>query len=233
MIDPFRLFVTATDTGVGKTQASCALLSLLAERGARPAPFKPYETGCRNLGAPADACALRKAARSEDRLELICPHRFREPLAPGVAAHREGSTASLSKTLAAYRTFSDRTLIAEGAGGLFVPIDARREMIDLIELLRLPVLLVARAGLGTLNHTLLSLGALAERRILVRAVLLTCTTRARDPSHRDNAYWIHRRAAVRVLGPVPFRADPKARHAAFRSALSPLLQGRSSHRRAS
>jgi len=229
----FRLFVTATDTGVGKTQASCALLSLLAERGAHPAPFKPYETGCRALGAPADARALRDAAKSDDPLELICPHRFREPLAPGVAAHREGSTPSLSKTLAAYRAFSDRTLIAEGAGGLFVPIDARREMIDLIELLRLPVLLVARAGLGTLNHTLLSLRALAERRVLVRAVLLTCTTAARDPSQRDNAYWIHRRAGVRVLGPVPFRADPKARHAAFRSALSPLLQGRSSHPRAS
>jgi dethiobiotin synthetase len=227
----FRLFVTATDTGVGKTEASCALLSMLADQGLCPAPFKPYESGCRDLKAPADACALRDAAQSEDSLELICPHRFRPPIAPGAAAVRSGSTPALRKTLAAYRSFSGRPLVAEGAGGLFVPIDRQRDVIDLIELLGLPALLVARAGLGTLNHTALSLQALAARQIPVRAVLLTCTHSTHDPSERDNARWIQRRAGVRVLGPVPFRVEPKARRNAFRNALKPLLQGRSSHLR--
>jgi dethiobiotin synthetase len=229
--EPFRLFVTATDTGVGKTEASCALLSMLVDQGLRPAPFKPYESGCRDLKAPADACALRAAAQSDDALELISPHRFRPPIAPGVAAVRSGSTPALRKTLAAYLSFSGRPLIAEGAGGLFVPIDRHRDVIDLIELLGLPALLVARAGLGTLNHTALSLQALAARRIPVRAVLLTCTSATHDPSERDNARWIQRRAGVRVLGPVPFRVEPKARRSAFRSALKPLLQERSSHLR--
>ncbi len=231
MSELFRLFVTATDTGVGKTEASCALLSMLAEQGLCPAPFKPYESGCRDLKAPADACALRDAALSEDALELICPHRFRLPVAPGVAAVRSGSTPAFRKTLAAYRSFSGRPLVAEGAGGLFVPIDRHRDVIDLIELLGLPALLVARAGLGTLNHTALSLQALAARQIPVRAVLLTCTHSTHDPSERDNARWIQRRAGVRVLGPVPFRVEPKARRNAFRSALKPLLQERSSHLR--
>jgi len=229
--EPFRLFVTATDTGVGKTEASCALLSMLADQGLRPAPFKPYESGCQNLKAPADACALRDAAQSEDALELICPHRFRPPIAPGVAAVRSGSTPALRKTLAAYRSFSGRPLVAEGAGGLFVPIDRHRDVIDLIELFGLPALLVARAGLGTLNHTALSLQALTARRIPVRAVLLTCTSATHDPSERDNARWIQSRTGVRVLGPVPFRVEPKARRNAFRSALKPLLQERSSHLR--
>lgn len=233
MTEPFRLFVTATDTGVGKTEASCALLSMLADRRLSPAPFKPYETGCRDLNAPSDAGALREAAQSDDPLELICPHRFSQPLAPGVAATRNGSTPALRKTLAAYRSFVGRPLVVEGAGGLFVPIDRRRDMIDLIALLGLPVLLVARAGLGTLNHTALSLRALTARGIRVRAVLLTCTSAEHDPSERDNASWIHRRAGVRVLGPVPFRAEAKARRSAFRSALRPLLQGRSSHLRRS
>ena len=85
-----RYFVTGTDTGVGKTQVSCALLSLLADAGWAPEGFKPYESGCASLSAPADALALREAARSTLPLEVVCPHRFRAPLAPGVAARQIG-----------------------------------------------------------------------------------------------------------------------------------------------
>src|SRR3954468_22653342 len=81
-----RYFVTATDTGVGKTEVACALLSLMADAGLAPAAFKPYESGCEDLSSPADATALKAAARTDDDLALICPHRFRLPLAPGVAA---------------------------------------------------------------------------------------------------------------------------------------------------
>jgi dethiobiotin synthetase len=121
-----------------------------------------------------------------------------------------------------YRSFAGRPLVVEGAGGLCVPLDARREVIDLVQALGLPVLLVARAGLGTLNHTALSLEALAARRIQVLAVLLSRSAPGSDASCRDNAEWIRRRHRLAVLGPVPFRADKK-RRAAFRSALAPLL----------
>lgn len=221
---PFRLFVTATDTGVGKTEAACALLSLLWERGLSPAPFKPYESGCADLRRPADALALRRAAQSEDQLSIICPHRFRQALAPGAAALRLGREPCFSETLEAFRSFRGRSLVAEGAGGLFVPLDARREVVDLVQALGLPVLLVARAGLGTLNHTALSLEALRRRRIEVRAVLLCKTSPGRDPSERDNPRLIRERHRVRVLGPVPYLALASARRAAFRRALRPLIQ---------
>lgn len=219
----FRVFVVGTDTGIGKTQAAAALLALLAERGERPAPFKPYESGVDSFNEPADALALRMAARSDDPLELICPHRFREPLAPGVAAAREGRGVSFAKTLAAYRAFDGRPLVAEAAGGLRVPIDETRDVIDLVVELKLPALLVARAGLGTLNHTALSLELLQTRGVSVLGVLLSRTTPATDPSEEDNASWIERRHKVRVFGPVPFVPDDRQRQTAFRRALVPLL----------
>jgi dethiobiotin synthetase len=222
-VKPFRVFVTATDTGVGKTHVACALLSLLADAGHEPAPFKPYESGCADLRRPADALALRAAARSTDALERVCPHRFRAAVAPGVAAARAGRAPSLEKTLKAFRSFAGRALVVEGAGGLFVPIDAQQDVIDLIARLRLPAILVARSGLGTLNHTALSLGALAARRIDVRAVVLSKVSAGADPSEADNAEQIARRHGVRVLGPVPYLPEPRLRRAAFRRALAPLL----------
>lgn len=221
---PFRIFVTATDTGVGKTQTSTALLSLLADRGLKPAPFKPYESGCPDLALPLDALAMRDAADSDDPVRFINPHRFLEPLAPGVAARRLKQVPSWEKTLDAYHRFDGRVLVGEGAGGLFVPLDPERDVIDLIAALKLPVLLVARAGLGTLNHTGLSLEALSRRKIPVRAVLLSHSTPNPDPSSRDNAALIAERHGVEVLGPVPFTPDEKKRSAAFRRVLKPWLE---------
>jgi dethiobiotin synthetase len=222
----FQLFVTGTDTGVGKTQASCALLSLLADAGLKPQGFKPYESGCSSLSAPSDALALRAAARSELPVDALCPHRFRAPLAPGVAARRLHHEPDWNTTLAAWERLRHGPVVVEGAGGLFVPIDSRRDVIDLISALQLPVLLVARAGLGTLNHTALSLRALAERGITVRAILLSRGTPSRDPSERDNRLLLEERHGFRVLGPVPFLRDSRRRHAAFRAALRPLVPPR-------
>jgi dethiobiotin synthetase len=223
---PFRIFVAGTDTGVGKTEASCALLSLLADDDQQPAPFKPYESGCGRLSRPSDAWAMKRAARSDDLLDTICPHRFRLPLAPGVAAQRLGRWPSFSVTLKAFRSFGSRPLVAEGAGGLFVPLDARRDVLDLMSALKLPVLLVARAGLGTLNHTALSLLALRRKRLRAAGVLLVKSCRGRDVSERDNARVLRERYGAPVLGPVPFLSDAGQRRAAFRRALQPLLQAR-------
>ena len=230
--EAFRFFVTGTDTGVGKTEAACAVLSLLADAGLRPAAMKPYESGCIDRRRPADALALKAAARCDDPLAHVCPYRYRAPLAPGVAAARRRETPSFARVLALARSFGARPLVIEGAGGLFVPIDARRDIIDLIEASNVPVLLVARAGLGTLNHTGLSLDALARRRILVRAVLLTKVMAVNDPSEQDNAEWLRRRHGVTVLGPVPYAQDPARRRAAYRQALRPLLTALAQRRRA-
>lgn len=222
-----RVFVVGTDTGVGKTEAACALLSLLADAGHAPWALKPYESGVGDLSAPADALALRAAAGSSQSVDAVCPHRFRLPLAPGVAARREGVVPDFGRTVDAFAAVGEGALVVEGAGGLLVPLHldggAPREVLDLVAWSGLPVLLVARAGLGTLNHTGLSLGALAARGIPVLGVLLVRTSRRGDPSERDNPALLAALYGVRVLGPVPWTRDPARRRAAFRRALRPLV----------
>lgn len=218
-----RFFVTATDTGVGKTQVACALLSLLADAGRAPIPFKPYESGVDARVGPSDAQALLAASRSTRTIEQVCLHRYRAPVAPGVAAVRRGEKGTWSKTLRALRGLGSGSVIIEGAGGLLVPLDERHDVVDLIEAASLPVILVARASLGTLNHVGLSLLALEARGVHVRAVVLVQSVPGRDPSVRDNAEWITRRHGVSVLGPVPYREDSVARARAFRRVLAPLV----------
>lgn len=223
---PLRFFVTGTDTGVGKTQVSCALLSLMADAGLQPAAFKPYESGIDDPSCPEDATALMNAARSGLSIDEVSVHRFREPLAPGVAAHREGRQPSIARTRAAFHRFDGRSLVVEGAGGLFVPLDRRRDVIDLVAEWRLPVILVARAGLGTLNHIGLSMEAMERRRIKVAAVVLNRTVPSPDLSEQDNPRLVEERHRVKVLGPVPFATEPKLRRAAFRKALRSLVPAR-------
>lgn len=199
-----RFFVTGTDTGVGKTEVSAALLELL------PGAFalKPYQSGGGDDAAELGAQVV---------------YRFREPVAPGVAAKREGRQAPMSRV----RIPPRGPVVVEGAGGLFVPLDEQHDVIDLIAKLKLPVVLVARAGLGTLNHTKLSLQALKARRVKVAAVILVKSTRGQDASEKDNADWLKRRnPGVRILGPVPFIAEKRKRRVALRRALEPLLSRR-------
>jgi len=219
----FRVFVTGTDSSVGKTEVARALLSLLAQAKLRPAPFKPYESGCADLDAPKDALALQKAAQSEDPLDTVCPHRFLLKLAPRVASAKLGVEPSFQATLNAYASFGDRPVVVEGIGGLHVPLDQQHDVIDLIQELHLPVLLVARAGLGTLNHTALSLEALGRRHIPILAVVLNKTTPEEDPAESDNADFIHHRHGIRVLGPIPFAEDPSRRLQAMKRILKPWV----------
>ncbi len=216
-----RFFVTGTDTSVGKTQAAGALLALMVRAGYRPFAFKPYETGVEEGSEPEDAAHLRACAGAWQPLETVCLHRFVPPLAPGVAAVRSPRPRAFQQTLGAFRRFEGAGVV-EGAGGLLVPLDHKHQVIDLAVALKLPVVLVARAGLGTLNHVGLSLEALRARRLQVAAVVLSRSTPAGDPSEASNPRWL-RRLGVKVLGPVPFLARPRARHAAFARALSPLV----------
>lgn len=215
---PPRLFVTGTDTNIGKTEVSCALLEHLARAGLRPAAFKPYESG-----GNSDSRRLWEASGRSTPLSEVNVHRFRPPLAPGVAAMRAGVRPSWAETLRGFHRFDGRSLVVEGAGGLFVPLDEHREVVDLVVSLELPVVLVARAGLGTLNHVALSLEALAARRVPVLAVVLVKSGPAKDAAERDNAAWLMRRHRLPVLGPVPWIASEPKRRQAFLRAVSPLV----------
>ncbi|MBL8951698.1 MAG: dethiobiotin synthase [Myxococcaceae bacterium] len=204
-MSPPRFFVTGTDTGIGKTEVSLALLSLMRKRGLEPFALKPYQSG---------------GGDDAKRLGARVLYRFKEPLAPGVAAELEGVKPSMKTVLKAIPR--EGAGVVEGAGGLFVPLDAKHDVIDLIRATKLPVVLVARLGLGTLNHTAMSLGALRGTR--VAAVVLVKSTKGQDASEPHNPTWLERRhPGVRFLGPVPFIANEGRRLIAFERVLKPLV----------
>jgi dethiobiotin synthetase len=159
------LFITGTDTGVGKTVVAGAIAAWLRQQGSRVGVLKPVATGCerRREGlVSADAEFLAHCADSPHPLDLICPVRYAEPLAPAVAAERAGQPvdwAAVQRSLDLIARDSD-ILVVEGVGGAMVPLDERHTVLDLVQWLGLATVVVARAGLGTINHTLLTVNAL-------------------------------------------------------------------------
>ena len=216
-----QLFVTGTDTGVGKTTVACALLAAARARGLRAMAIKPVETGCARDPdgplRPADALALERASRDPlARRETAAPdrpteptpistvYRFAAPLAPSVAARMAGDAVALAPIVRAVdrlRSLAPDLLLIEGAGGLLVPLSESTDMTDLAAALAVPLLVVARDSLGTINHTLLTLEAAAARGLRVAGVVLCAA--APGTSDRDaarNADEIARRSRVPVLG---------------------------------
>jgi len=219
------LFVTGTDTGVGKTEVACALLAGARADGLDVVAMKPAQSGV-SPGEPSDADRLAAAAGAGEPMELVCPYSFAAPLAPAVAARLAGVEISLPRLLATARALASRhgALLVEGAGGLLVPLGPRETYADLAQALGLPVLIVARAGLGTVNHTALTVEALRARRLAVAGVVLNRTSAEADPSEPHNAAEIERITRVGVLASLPFLRDIAAREAGLRAALRGKVQ---------
>ena len=167
-------FVTGTDTGVGKTVVACALVRAMRERGLDVGAMKPIETGVGEDG-PLDAQALREAAGSVDPLDDVCPQRFALPAAPTVAAAAEEGAVDRDAIRAAFDRLRARHdwLVVEGAGGLLVPAAEELTMADLARELGLPLLIVARGALGTINHTLLTVEAVERRGLPLAGVVIS------------------------------------------------------------
>jgi len=205
------LFVTGTDTGVGKTVVACALARALRARGVDLGVLKPAETGVGPAG-PLDALALREAAGTADPIEEVCPEVFVLPAAPAVAARAEGRKVNLGRIrdAAAKLRARHRFLLVEGAGGALVPLAAGVHMLDLARELELPVLVVARGALGTINHTLLTLEALADRGIPLAGVVLSHGPTPLSAPDAANLAWLREALGARLLGELPPLADPAA-----------------------
>ncbi len=157
-----RLFITGTDTDVGKTAVTCALARGFRSAGRSVAALKPAESGCEQGPTglvAADATALRLSAGME---QDNCLYRLRAALAPGVAARREGVAVDLEAIPPWVRSFSQDVTLVEGAGGWFVPLTEEAMVSDLARMVGFPVLIVARPSLGTINHTLLTLSQVAQ-----------------------------------------------------------------------
>jgi dethiobiotin synthetase len=198
-------FVTGTDTGVGKTYTTCAL----ARRAkGRVFAFKPIETGCERIDGALvgdDQRLLVQAAGGWQHGELRGVYQLELPLAPLVAAERAGVTIDfgrIEKVLAAGAAEAELTLV-EGAGGWRVPITRKGDMSTLAQRVGLPVIIVARAGLGTINHTLLTVEAVERDGLKIAAVVLSRRPDESSEAARSNIEQIHRVWPGRVmeLGP--------------------------------
>ena len=219
------LFVTGTDTGVGKTEVAAALVAGWRARGLDVGAMKPAQSGVED-GVPTDADLLRAAAGGGDPPALVCPYSLRAPLAPAVAARLEGVRIEVDRVLDCARALSRRhaALVVEGAGGLLVPLTDEATYADLARMLGLPVLVVARAGLGTVNHVALTCEALAARDLEVAGVVLNRSTAAADPSEPHNAAAIERLTGARVLASLPHEPDPARRALVFPGLLAAAVQ---------
>jgi len=209
------LFITGTDTGIGKTAVTALLAASLKFKGFKVGVMKPVETGCRvgegDRLLASDADLLRKASGTEGLISdaELCPYRFATPVAPEVAAEKEGKDIDLDvilETLRSLRGGFDVVLV-EGAGGLMVPISRDLLMRDIVKMMGASLLVVGRAGLGTINHCLLTLGAALEKSIPIFGVVLNTPVgpeAGEDPSIEDNVRFISYYGNTPVWGPLPY-----------------------------
>jgi len=193
------LFVTGTDTGVGKTFVTAALLKELRRRGVKAAAFKPIACG---ESGREDARIYGRIMNDEVTLDVINPVYLRHPLAPSVAARLERHAIDLAKVFAKYKLLAGRysPVLVEGAGGFLVPIRLGYFVADLARDLKLPLLIVARAGLGTINHTLLTVRQARAMGLTIAGIVLNNPSGSRGLAEKTNAQEIPRLAGVPVLG---------------------------------
>jgi dethiobiotin synthetase len=185
---PDRFFITGTDTGVGKTIVSallCAALDALY--------WKPIQTGTRE---GTDRRSVMRLAHLPGRRTIPEIYRFAPPVSPHLASRRAGIRIDL-RAIKMPRIAAHEHLIVEGAGGVLVPINATQQMTHLMRHFKLPVLLVSRTSLGTINHTLLSLAALGAARLDIRGVIMV------GKQNRENRNAIEHYGRVPVIGTIP------------------------------
>ena len=197
------LFVTGTDTAVGKTVLTAGIAVALRTRGHSVGVAKPIQSGALAADPDGDAMLLKRWTGVAETAAEIAPYSFAAPLAPLVAAELEGREVHLAEVVEAVQAVADRyeSVIVEGAGGLLVPVGADWTVADLACALGMPVLVVARAALGTVNHSALTVLAVRGLGLEPIGVVLNGTG---DESSQRNAELIERLADVPVLGRTPW-----------------------------
>lgn len=203
-------FITGTDTGVGKTIVTATLLSLFKKRNVDAGVMKPVETGVgpqNSSPGESDAHFLMQTGGIPDGLEEVSPYRFKLPAAPYLAAQSEGRTIDKNTILKSFHNLAPKhdIMLVEGVGGILAPVTPDYKIIDLAWDMGLPLIVVSRAGLGTINHTLLTLHAARSRGLIVTGVIFNHLhpeeNRLIANSNRD---FIHENGNTRILGEIPF-----------------------------
>ena len=200
------IFITATDTNVGKTMVSGLLLRFLCQQAIKTGYQKWASTG--DAEKPADLSACLEIAGLEPDptlLDLQVPYRFTFPASPHLAAELEQKEIDPEIIVSAYQEMAKRyeVLVVEGVGGLLVPLRRDLLLADLLGRLKLPTIIVARSGLGTINHTLLTIEAMRSRQIPMAGVIFTDAEDADEVLVQDNMKTIAEIGRIEVLGRLP------------------------------
>ncbi len=208
-------FITGTDTGVGKTLISRALLHAFAAQSKRVAGFKPVAAGCDESGHNDDANALRAASSMQLTYGQVNPYCFPHPIAPHLAARHAGARIDLPRIEASFRELAGQAevVIVEGAGGFCVPLNEKLDTADMVRKLDLPVILVVGMRLGCINHALLTVGAIADYQ-LECAGWVANVLDENMPALQENIEALRERIAAPLLGVVPYMAEPDVKAAA-------------------
>jgi dethiobiotin synthase len=190
------IFITATDTEAGKTYASCEIARALKGAGINAGVFKPFSTGNRD-----DAKALIKAAQINEKPETVTPVFFKNPMSPYGASLLEKKSFDLKVVDKSLKYFTDKYdfTVVEGVGGLLVPLKKDFFVNDLIKRFNLPVIVVARFGLGTLNHTLLTIDKLKCDKAEIAGIIMSGKKNIKDISVKTNAGIIRKVTKLPVL----------------------------------
>jgi dethiobiotin synthetase len=206
--------IVGTDTSVGKTTVLCALLRFLSDLNFRVSFFKPAESGLSEIPADRTDTSLLKASSRSDTPSFLCsPYRFLAPLSPHAAAIRENRSIRFDHLVSCFEKLCARSdlVFVEGAGGLMVPFGAHWLFSDLLRRLAIPVLVVGRSALGTINHTLLTVSVLKSLGLSIRGVVLNRVYEKVSLDESSNPQAIETFSDIPVFGVFPY-VPPHARH---------------------
>jgi len=196
------IFITGTDTGVGKTVIAAAIAALIKERGVDVGVYKPVETG-----SGTDALFLQKAAGVDEPLEEIRKYFFPIPVSPHLAARMNDTEIDIQKLMDGYESLAGRHqfVVVEGAGGLTAPLTDKFLFVELIAQLKLPLLIVSKPHLGTINHTLLTIKCAQAYGIHIKGFVVNYYAQIETGvAEKTNPEEIERISGIKCLGVVPY-----------------------------
>ena len=207
------IFITGTDTGVGKTVVAAGIAAAMRARGINVGVMKPIHTGCKTRKGklvPTDSLFLARSASADDPIGLITPYIFSEPLAPYAAAIKNNVVIDIERIIKSFKILCARHdyVIVEGIGGVMAPITERFYVAGLIKRLKIPALIVTRPELWTINHTMLTIGCLRERKVPVKGIVINYSRRRKNtPAEKSCRKTLEKLSGIPIIGITPYIPD--------------------------
>ncbi len=209
------IFVTGSDTGVGKTVIAGAIAASIKAQGMSVGIMKPVASGAKEIDGRLvsdDVVYLKKIIDSEDDDDLVSPIRLKQPIAPTIAAAKSCVQIDMDKVWKAYEELTNRHdfVVVEGIGGLMVPVDDTLFVADIACKMDLPLVIVSRDYLGTINHTLLTVEYARSRNLRIKGIIINML-KGDDDVVRE----IEKHSSAPVLGTIPFKENVSVENCVF------------------